>query len=100
MKENDWMDIQESCPKAFESCKEYFMSRYFYAWRNKMLDLGKILEFLRTKGIGVQITGINGNWYCKLWRNEKLVDAVKRKEAEEQATNRTIKKAFEMLEER
>ena len=99
MQENDWKDIQESYPHAFESCKEYFMHRYFYAWRTKMRDLTKIIEFFRTKGIGIQITGINGYWYSKLWRNEKLIETLKGQEPESEATSQTIKKAFKILEE-
>ncbi len=98
MKKRDWTEIRATAPTTFEACKRYFVGKYFQAWSTKMKDVNHILEFLRTKGVGIKIRGINNSWFYKIWVNGKLIGIQKNISSEEEAISSPIKRAFLEIE--
>ena len=97
MSEKDWTEIETSAPHTFAACKAYFQKRYLTGWRQQMGDVTRILEFLRTKGIGIKISGWQGNWVYRLWKDETLINSAKTAD-ESHATTEPIKHAFKTIE--
>lgn len=97
LQEKDWAEIEAIAPKVVEDCKAYLMKRYWKGWKQKMNELNRVIEFLRTKGIGIRISGWNGVWKYKIWKNEKLIEN-RIDLTEQEASINPIKVAFKVLE--
>lgn len=96
----NWQELSEIAPATVEQCVQYFQDRYMGRWQFKMNQPERLLEFLRTKSVGVQISGFNWHWSCKVWLNEALIYHHHDGATEEDTFNTAIHQAFLALEDR
>ena len=94
MRNEDWMEIQEWYPHAFDECKNYFIQHNSSNWRYKMKQDQHIFKYLAVKGLRTRVSGIDRFWWYDIWKGDKVVASGRNFNSETEANLVCIRQGF------